>query len=127
VPESIARARAFLTRGVVLLVEPKQFGESILMRILNTNGAKSLHRFDTIEGAREFAAKRPVDLVVVNASEPAFGGYDFVKWFRTEAVEAGLRDRGAETGRLGHPARSDAARLEPRRLAALSTAAICAL
>jgi DNA-binding response OmpR family regulator len=89
---AIGQARGFLVRAPVLLLEPEQFGESILNRILTINGAKTLHRFDNVEAAKALAAKRPVGLVVINASNPRLGGYDFVKWFRAEALEA---SRGA--------------------------------
>ena len=61
-PES--RARFNLERASVLLLEESPMGMSILVQILTGFGARTLHRCETVDEAKDAIAKVEVDLII---------------------------------------------------------------
>lgn len=82
-----SRARFNLEKATVLLLDDTPMGMSILVQIVTGLGAKKLHRCTSIEMAQEVAAKYEIDLAIIDSMAPGGGGYDFVKWLRTQAQE----------------------------------------
>ncbi|MEK7429831.1 MAG: response regulator [Pseudomonadota bacterium] len=84
-PES--RARFNLERASVLLLEESPMGMSILVQILTGFGAKTLHRCEKVEEAKDAIGKVEVDLIICDALGASGAGYDFVEWLRGSRIE----------------------------------------
>jgi DNA-binding NarL/FixJ family response regulator len=82
-----SRVRVNLEKASVLLLDDNPMGMSILVQIITGLGARHLHRCGSVEEAREAAVQHEIDLAIVDSLAPAGGGYDFVRWLRTEAAE----------------------------------------
>ena len=84
-PES--RARFNLERASVLLLEESQMGMSILVQILTGFGARTLHRCETVDEAKDAIAKVEVDLIICDTLGAGGEGYDFIEWLRRSRTE----------------------------------------
>ena len=82
-----SRVRVNLEKASVLLLDDNALGMSILVQIITGLGARHLHRCGSVEQARETVSHHEVDLAIVDGMAPDGGGYDFVRWLRTEAGE----------------------------------------
>ena len=82
-----SRVRVNLEKASVLLLDDNPMGMSILVQIITGLGARHLHRCSTVEEAKEAAVQHEIDLAIVDGMAPSGGGYDFVRWLRTEAAE----------------------------------------
>lgn len=82
-----SRVRVNLEKASVLLLDDNPMGMSILVQIITGLGARRLHRCASVEQAREAASEHEIDLAIVDSMAPDGGGYDFVRWLRTEATE----------------------------------------
>lgn len=84
-PES--RARFNLERASILLLEESPMGMSILVQILTGFGARTLHRCETVDQAKDAIGKVEVDLIICDAMGAKGEGYDFVEWLRGSRIE----------------------------------------
>lgn len=84
-PES--RARFNLERASVLLLEESPMGMSILVQILTGFGARTLHRCETVDEAKDAIAKVEVDLIICDTLGAGGEGYDFIEWLRRSRIE----------------------------------------
>lgn len=82
-----SRVRINLEKASVLLLDDNPMGMSILVQIITGLGARHLHRCASVEQAQEASAHNEIDLAIVDGMAPSGGGYDFVRWLRTEAAE----------------------------------------
>ena len=84
---SDSRARFNLSRTVVLLFDPTAMGLAILGQILSGFGARSIHRCQTIDEAKQVVADFEIELMIVDSIAESGEGYEFVRWLRKSAPE----------------------------------------
>jgi DNA-binding response OmpR family regulator len=84
---SESRARFNLSRTVVLLFDPSAMGLAILGQILSGFGARSIHRCQTIDDAKQVVADFEIDLMIIDSIAESGEGYEFVRWLRKSATE----------------------------------------
>jgi DNA-binding response OmpR family regulator len=82
-----SRSRYNLEDASVLLLDDTTMGMAILVQIVTGLGAKKLYRCTDIEAAKQTAERHELDLAIVDGMSPTGGGYDFVKWMRTNCQE----------------------------------------
>jgi CheY-like chemotaxis protein len=82
-----SRVRVNLEKASVLLLDDNAMSMSILVQIITGLGARHLHRCASVEEAQEVALHHEIDLAIVDSLAPSGGGYDFVRWLRTETQE----------------------------------------
>ncbi len=82
-----SRVRFNLERASVLLLEEAGMSMSILVQILTGFGAKTLHRCETVDEAKDAIGKVEVDLIICDAMGATGAGYDFIEWLRRSRIE----------------------------------------
>jgi DNA-binding response OmpR family regulator len=81
-----SRSRYNLEDAAVMLVDDTTMGMAILVQIVTGLGAKKLFRCDSVDMARNVAAKHEIDLAIVDGMTGG-KGYDFVSWMRKSCQE----------------------------------------
>ena len=82
--EPTSRGRFNLEKATILMLDGNGMGMDILVQIVTGLGAKSLHRCQTVDEAKDVVKRNTVDLIIADALSPAGGGYEFVSWLRTD-------------------------------------------
>lgn len=85
--EPTSKGRFNLEKATILMLETNGMGMDILVQIVTGLGAKSLHRCQTVDDARDVIRRKTVDLVIADALTPSGEGYEFVSWLRREGGE----------------------------------------
>ncbi|MDP1874272.1 hypothetical protein [Phenylobacterium sp.] len=85
--EPTSRGRFNLEKATILMLDGNGMGMDILVQIVTGLGAKSLHRCQTVEDAKDAVKRNSIDLIIADALSPAGEGYEFVSWLRTDGGE----------------------------------------
>lgn len=81
-----SRAKFNLKNASILLVESGSMGMDILVQIMVGFGAKTLHKCETADQARQSVSRIEMDLMIIDAALGDEDGYELVRWIRRECV-----------------------------------------
>lgn len=73
--EATSKGRFNLEKATTLMLDGNGMGMDILVQIVTGLGAKSLHRCQTVDEAKDVVKRNTIDLIIADALSPAGEGY----------------------------------------------------